>query len=117
MGPSVVRVPDWVEAPLGLYYLYFADHEGDRIRLAYADTLAGPWALHAPGALQLAGSHFAVEPPEVNWLALQGARFLAWTPSTLAFWDNRSTQHYALNDYHGQRREMLHVVVEGDRPV
>ncbi len=50
-------------------------------------------------------------------LALQGARFLAWTPSTLAFWDNRSTQHYALNDFHGQRREMLRVVVEGDRPV
>lgn len=79
MGPSVVRVPDWVEAPLGRYYLYFADHKGDRIRLAYADTVAGPWALHAPGALQLADSHFAIEPPEVNWLALQGARFLAWT--------------------------------------
>ena len=79
MGPSVVRVPDWVEAPLGRYYLYFADHKGDRIRLAYADTVAGPWALHAPGALPLADSHFAVGRPEVNWLALQGARFLAWT--------------------------------------
>ena len=27
-GPSLVRVPDWVEAPLGRYYLYFADHKG-----------------------------------------------------------------------------------------
>ncbi|MGC2198527.1 MAG: hypothetical protein WA633_00030, partial [Stellaceae bacterium] len=35
-GPSAIRVPDWVEHPLGDYYLYFADHKGRYIRLAYA---------------------------------------------------------------------------------
>lgn len=60
-GPSLIRVPDWVRDPLGRYYLYFADHKGDRIRLAYADALEGPWRLHGPGALSLADSLFPTE--------------------------------------------------------
>ena len=65
-GPSLVRVPDWVQAPLGRYYLYFADHKGRYIRLAYADRLAGPWAIHVPGALHLEDTPFPHEPPEVS---------------------------------------------------
>ena len=42
-GPSVIRVPDWIEDPLGKYYLYFADHKGRYIRLAYANEMTGPW--------------------------------------------------------------------------
>jgi hypothetical protein len=52
-GPSLIRVPEWVEKPLGRYYLYFADHTGKFIRLAYADRLEGPWRIHEPGALRL----------------------------------------------------------------
>jgi hypothetical protein len=52
-GPSVIRVPDWVENPLGRYYLYFAHHKGKFIRLAYADDLLGPWLIYEPGTIHL----------------------------------------------------------------
>ena len=45
-GPSLIRVPEWLPNPLGRYYLYFADHRGTYIRLAYADELTGPWTMH-----------------------------------------------------------------------
>ncbi len=65
-GPSLIRVPDWVTEPLGRYYLYFADHKGAYIRLAYADALTGPWQIYTPGSLQLADSHFLTSPPPVS---------------------------------------------------
>jgi hypothetical protein len=52
-GPSLIRVPDWLDKPLGKYYLYFADHRGTYIRLAYADRLEGPWSIYKPGTLKL----------------------------------------------------------------
>ena len=61
-GPSLIRVPGWVEGALGRYYLYFADHKGSYIRLAFADKLEGPWRVHVPGSLRLEESHFPTEP-------------------------------------------------------
>lgn len=52
-GPSLIRVPDWVEDPLGKYYLYFAHHHGSFIRLAYANRLEGPWKILEGGVLPL----------------------------------------------------------------
>ena len=52
-GPSLLRVPEWVERPLGQYYMYFAHHQGAFIRMAYADALAGPWTVHEPGVLHM----------------------------------------------------------------
>jgi len=38
---------------------------------------------------------------------------LHWEPHTIAMWDNRSTQHYAIHDYYPQRRYMERVTIRG----
>ncbi|CAJ95220.1 Alpha-ketoglutarate-dependent taurine dioxygenase [Cupriavidus necator] len=42
---------------------------------------------------------------------------LRWRPNTIAFWDNRSTQHYAIQDYFPAVRRMMRATIIGDRPV
>ena len=54
-GPSLIRVPDWISPrdradPSAIYYLYFGDHVGDYIRMAWASSLAGPWTLYQTGS-------------------------------------------------------------------
>ncbi len=61
-GPSLIAVPQWVVNPLGRYYLYFADHKGAFIRMAFSDEIAGPYTVYEPGTLQLHQSHFPSEP-------------------------------------------------------
>src|ERR1051325_11075203 len=50
-GPSIIHVPQWIPHPLGRYYMYFAHHKGTYIRLAYSDSLRGPWKIYEPGVL------------------------------------------------------------------
>src|SRR6185437_6028988 len=68
-GPSLIRVPDWVEKPLGHYYLYFAHHEGKFIRLAYANRVEGPWTVYEAGTLHLSAvthCHDHIASPDVH---------------------------------------------------
>ncbi|MDE0660012.1 MAG: hypothetical protein F4029_08280 [Gammaproteobacteria bacterium] len=102
-GPSLVRVPDWVEARLGRYYLYFADHKGRYIRLAYADRLTGPWAIHVPGSLRLEDTPFPHEPPELSTEQLRIAenlREVSGRPILHSAFYEMSTPHIASPDVH-----------------
>ncbi len=40
-----------------------------------------------------------------------------WTQGDVAIWDNRATQHYAINDYGDQHRVVRRVTLAGDVPV
>ena len=49
-GPSIIRVPDWIPIservhPSAQYYVYFGNHRGDDIRMAWSDSLTGTWTL------------------------------------------------------------------------
>jgi len=61
-GPTMVRLPGWLEPsrradPAARYYLYFAHHKGDYIRLAWAAEPCGPWRLFRTGPDVAAGAH------------------------------------------------------------
>jgi hypothetical protein len=63
-GPTVIRVPSWVRQPLGRYYMYFAHHSGQFIRLAYADSVRGPWKVYEPGVLHVRDTAFFRPQPD-----------------------------------------------------
>lgn len=59
--------------------------------------------------------------PLINYLSDHAVRpeftcRLKWEPETLAIWDNRCTNHFAVNDYRAKARRMHRVTLEGDRP-
>ena len=50
---------------------------------------------------------------------IQKTEFLVrwrWSENAVAFWDNRVTQHYAVNDYLPARRVMVRATILGDLP-
>ena len=101
-GPSLIQVPDWVVNPLGSYYLYFADHKGSYIRLAYANELTGPWLIYEPGSLHISNSLFPTNPPVAPRKATTDFE-IAYSPSvnrSHSFHIDASTPHIASPDVH-----------------
>ncbi len=66
-GPCLIRVPKFIQNPLGRYYLYFAHHQGSFIRMAYSDSLKGPYEVYDPGVLDSVAAPFRqhIASPEV----------------------------------------------------
>lgn len=65
---------------------------------------------YAPGAAELLvylQRQAAIPEYQVRW---------RWTPDSVAIWDNRSTQHYAVQDYWPAVRKMERAGIAGDRP-
>lgn len=99
-GPSLIRVPDWIDQPLGQYYLYFAHHKGQFLRLAYADSLQGPWTMHDQEILPLAVSGMATEAaPAIGLSKLN--EYVSWSELVALFkiggdakkaWEERNKQ-------------------------
>ena len=52
-GPTVIKVPKWINDPLGRYYMYFAHHRGSHIKLAYSNNLLGTWNIYQKGVLDI----------------------------------------------------------------
>ena len=102
-GPSLIRCPSWIGDPLAKFYLYFADHKGTYIRLAYADDLRGPWTIHEPGSLQLADSHFPTAPPPIDRQMLTRRKQQSFSNATRILHSvekELSTPHIASPDVH-----------------
>ncbi|MCW5749376.1 MAG: TauD/TfdA family dioxygenase [Alphaproteobacteria bacterium] len=60
--------------------------------------------------------------PLIEWLQSHQTRpeftcRVHWQPGTMTVWDNRCTQHSAINDYNGQRRVMRRVTVGPQTPM
>ncbi len=86
--------------------------------ITHPDT--GRKALYVNGGFTLHFDGWTVEEskPLLSYLYQHASRpeftcRFRWQKGSVAFWDNRSTWHYALNDYPGQRRLMHRITVEG----
>lgn len=82
--------------------------------------ISGRHALYVnPGfTLHFEGWSIEESAPLLDYLYQHAARpehtyRFQWANDSIAFWDNRATWHYAVNDYHGARRLMHRITIEG----
>lgn len=56
-GPVCFKIPSWVKNPIGKFYLIFADHKGEYLRLAYSNNINSKWKISKHKILQLTKSN------------------------------------------------------------
>lgn len=77
-------------------------------------------ALYIGGhAVEIEGMTKEESTPILNYLKVHSTRpeFICrfkWSPGAIAIWDNRCTQHYAVDDYSGFRRRMHRITILGE---
>ena len=81
--------------------------DGLFVNFGFTDRIKGLRRKESDAILNMLFEH--IQKPEflVRW---------RWKDNAVAFWDNRVTQHYAVNDYLPHRRIMNRATVLGDRP-
>lgn len=74
----------------------------------FTTHIEGVSARESDAILHFLYDHMAQPEFQVRW---------HWKPQTVAFWDNRWTQHCALADYYPQRRCVRRATIAGTRPL
>ena len=114
------------------YFDVDRDDVGDRLGNTAAATqdavhpvvirhpLSGRSALYVNGDFTLRFEGWSLEEsqPLLDFLYAHAVRAeftcrFRWQAGSMAIWDNRATQHCALNDYQGQRRLMHRITIDG----
>jgi taurine dioxygenase len=81
--------------------------DGLFVNYGFTERLKGLRRKESDAILNLLFDHIQKPEFQVRW---------RWSDNAIAFWDNRVTQHYAVNDYLPNRRVMNRATVLGDRP-
>ncbi|PZQ59940.1 MAG: taurine dioxygenase [Phenylobacterium zucineum] len=81
--------------------------DGLFVNYGFTERLKGLRRPESDAILNMLFAHVQKPEFQVRW---------RWSPNAIAFWDNRVTQHYAVNDYLPARRIMNRATILGDRP-
>src|SRR5215471_16363016 len=81
--------------------------DGLFVKIGFTDRIKGLRREESNALLNMLFVHIQKPEYQVRW---------KWKPNSIAFWDNRITQHYAVNDYLPHRRIMNRATILGDRP-
>lgn len=90
-----------------------AIHPGTGRKTLYVNE---PFTMHIVGMGETEGTALLADLVAQARVPEYQVRF-HWKPNSIAIWDNRATQHYAVNDYYPQRRVMERVAIAGQTRV